>query len=374
MSEKNIVNAGKRSRFDSIDGLKYILMLFIISCHYLNSFAWSTDNVPGFHASAVFFGNSHLAVELFFMISGFLTVYSIGRKKFTFQAYMADRIKRLYPLMIIWTLIAVAVAYYDTWVVQELKINHSLWKLTYSITGIGRWLSTSYKLYDGPTWYVEVLVLCDAVFCLVYRLIEKTGSKSTIAVYLSVVVIALGLKMKEFDAPFINESVMRGVMNYFIGCVICAAAEKPIKHKLVAILYFGVALAILLGSFITESTAFIGNVQLCVSFIIGPGVILGVLYIPVVKKLFSWKPLCYLGKTTYSMLCSHLVLLNVMRLLDLSKDSRRYRVYLLYLAVSTVIGIISYELIEKRLIKRLLPKLGQIFVEKEKTKEISGDH
>ncbi len=368
MANEIAVNTEKKKRFDSIDGLKYILILFVISCHYMNSFAWSADNAPGFHASAIFFNNSHMAVELFFMLSGFVSVYTIGRKKASFQGYMTDRIRRLYPLMIIWILIAVAVAYIDTWTVQVLKINNSLWKFIYSVTGIGRWLSTSYTLYDGPTWYVQVLVLCDAVFFMVYRLIEKTGSKSPIAIYLSVTVIALGLWIKNIDAPFVNQSVARGVMNYFIGCVICAAAEKPVNHKRTAGLYFTAAMAVLLYCFITESTAFMGNVQMCVSFIIGPGVILGILYIPVVKKIFSWKPLCYLGKATYSILCSHMVLLNVMRMLDLEKDSKRFRVYLLYLLISTLIGIVSYELIEKRLIKKGLPKLGRFFALKEKEK------
>ena len=256
-------------RYGAVDGLKYILMLLVISCHYYNSLAFSDDNLPHFLGSDFFFHYSYLAVEIFFLISGFFMAYTIRRKENSLSYFIKKRIKRLYPLAIISTVFICLIGLLDTIFVHAISLEYDIWTLFLSVTGMTRWLSNEIWIYNGPLWYIQILVLCEIfLFVIYFKKMNRSGN--VLEAYILIAYVGLELKIVNLNIPFVNESVMLGMFNYFLGATLYECTRRKINWKNISIIFAIISL-IILGIGIRDNSAeHIGNFQLCVSFIISP--------------------------------------------------------------------------------------------------------
>lgn len=347
----------QKKKYGSVEGLKYILMLLVITCHYYNSLAFTDDSLPQFTGSFLLFHYSYLAVELFFLISGFFMANSIQTREENLTSFVARRIKRLYPLSIISTLILLLVGLSDSLFFHVIGLKYDAWRLFLSLTGMTVWFSKKIQIYNGPLWYVQVLLLCEILLHIVYT---KRKNRTYLLACVLIVFASLGIKMLNLEVPFLNESIMRGVFNYFLGVTLFECTKRQMNWKLIASVSFAVSIAILSVGILENSVEHIGNFQLCVSFIISPAFFLACLYIEPIKKLLSMPPFVYLGKTTYSILTTHMTLIYVIRImrhLGVNFDLSRISSYLFYLLMSTLVGIACYEFVERRFIPWALPKM-----------------
>ena len=93
-----------RERLDSLDGLRGYLSLYVCMYHLTNSFQAFADWGEG-HAAVL--RNGWFAVDVFFVMSGFVMVYVYGdhfkrgRLSAAMGAYLWARIARLYPVQIV---------------------------------------------------------------------------------------------------------------------------------------------------------------------------------------------------------------------------------------------------------------------------------
>ena len=55
-----------KKELGAINGLKYLLMMCIVSGHYYNSFALTEEALPHYRGYRLLFYNAHLGVEVFF--------------------------------------------------------------------------------------------------------------------------------------------------------------------------------------------------------------------------------------------------------------------------------------------------------------------
>ena len=346
----------KMSRYKSVDGLKYILMLLVITCHYYNSLAFNDENLPKFIGSSFLFHYSFLAVEVFFLISGFFMVKSISTKNLPFFVFLIQRIKRLYPLAIFSTCIIFPIEMYGT-LIHAFEQKYSVWTMFLSLTGMTKWLSTTEPVYNGPLWYIQVLLLCEILLYLTYSFIKKP---SFFEACVFIVFISLGFKICNLNIPFLNESISRGIFNYFLGVVLYQyiISSTRIKLNYVALFFAFISILIIFIGIFENSTKHIGNLQLCVSFIISPSCLLSCIYIKTINRLFSF--FAYLGKVTYSILSTHMIFIYIIRIFKHTGwdiDTSNILSYLLYILISTLIGIIFYEIIEKRFLPAILVHL-----------------
>ena len=340
-------------RYRSVDGLKYILILLVVTCHYYNSLAFTDENLPQFIGSIFFFHYSHLAVEIFFMISGFFMIRSLYQKETSFTSFLLQRIKRFYPLAIFSSCIILFVGILSTFFTHAIGQKYTIWTIFLSLTGITRWLSTTEPIYNGPLWYIQVLLLCEIILYCTYYYVKKPFF---LGASVFIMFINLGLKILNLDIPFFNESIARGIFNYFLGVILYQfTMSTNINWKYISSFFVAVSIIIIFIGIIENSTKHIGNLQLCVSFIISPACLLSCIYIKTINRLFAL--FAYFGKATYSILSTHMIIIYIIRIIKyigFNIDTSNTLSYLLYLFISTLTGIVFYEIIEKHFLPSVL--------------------
>ena len=157
-----------------------------------------------------FYNNGLMAVDMFFLISGFVFFFlyskSIQDKKVSFASFFSLRFSRLYPLHFL-TLIIVLL-------LQSYFKNHNGYYFVYFFNDVYHFIlnlffATSWGLekgpsFNGPNWSVSVEILLYVIFFIVcrYRL------KKLILVFL----VFFGLILQVFYAP-----IGHGLFSFFGG-------------------------------------------------------------------------------------------------------------------------------------------------------------
>ena len=209
-----------RSREASLDLLKFLATCVIIMHH----FQQIADVFYEGHLN-FFYGNFYwgFLVELFFIISGYFTYsYAISEKKTTFASFYWKKHRRFLPLLILTGLVGIAVK----WVIARgngTQLRFEMVPCLAGLLGFSHWFSEAI-LFNNPTWYISVLLLCYVVFWLVDRVAQKTGIHFTV-VYTAVMV--WGLTMYHvcdahgpYGLPLFSKSIGRGLFCFFWGLVL----------------------------------------------------------------------------------------------------------------------------------------------------------
>src|SRR5689334_10389454 len=107
----------KTSRYDALDGLRGVAAIAVMIMHL---------------TQASLFKNAYVAVDLFFMLSGFVIAHSYGTRLLrgmTAREYVKRRVIRLYPMLLISLLIGLPV------LIQARAIGISTYPTRSIITG-----------------------------------------------------------------------------------------------------------------------------------------------------------------------------------------------------------------------------------------------
>ena len=161
----------KQRKIIGLDYIKIISATLIVFHHYQQNFNASFSWI-NFYDSRYYFGN---LVELFFIISGFLTLYNCRGENF-FQE-LRHKLIRIYPIPFIaclFTLITESLILILTDNSEQLSM---LW-------GIKTLFANFFLLFSGwrpfvmmginnPTWYLCVLIQCYLLFYVVQFITEK---------------------------------------------------------------------------------------------------------------------------------------------------------------------------------------------------------
>jgi peptidoglycan/LPS O-acetylase OafA/YrhL len=149
--------------FYTIDGLRGIAALLVVCRHI----------VP-LHGNRLNFPSSYLAVELFFLFSGFVIAHAYDKRfeaGMSFWDFFKARILRLYPLYLLGFAIAVlSVPWvrsmgFRTWSLDPRLVVPNLFMLpTYLVFSRGALFP-----FNGPSWTLLFELLANFLYCLVYR-------------------------------------------------------------------------------------------------------------------------------------------------------------------------------------------------------------
>ncbi|MEH1820665.1 MAG: acyltransferase [Nostoc sp.] len=149
MENPSIFQALGKQRIEQLDGLRAICALVVLMTHLINGAYWFTNNIdfsPSlFFKSIASFG--HIAVLIFFVLSGFVIGYTTPQK-FTWKEaknYVIRRLIRLYPIYLFALLLTFIFTentynlldivghlfFLQGWLVPVIKNNLALWSLHY---------------------------------------------------------------------------------------------------------------------------------------------------------------------------------------------------------------------------------------------------
>lgn len=341
----------QKRQLPSLTALKGIFIL-IIAVHNTLSITPLFSNIPG-SAFIVLFGGK-LGNSMFFMLSGYLI--SCGYRKrieshqLSFRDYLVKRLRKLYPMYFITNIAALilAVLQYGMSAINLKKIAFTL------LLQNGGGLENS-NPYNSPTWFLSALFVCYIVFYVI-SYYAKTPTQYSCAVVLGVI-WGYTLLQADLSVPFCYSGNGQGFMSFFIGCALAELypmldGKNPRWLSLFSILALGAALYLLLRYGVE---IICGDVDVAFAFVICPMILYLAMNKGICEKVLRLKPLVYLGKVSSSIFFWHLVLYLLFLFVCgqiAPGESIQESQYLVYAVLMLAWSILSYEILEKRLLSR----------------------
>lgn len=351
-------SALKRREY-SFDILKFVAIAIIVLHHYQQiSGAHFAHGVNWYHG-AFYWG---FLVELFFIISGYFCFAAIRRIKAgqTFLQFYAGKYLRFLPMLALCGIAYLIARYsYETVAGGSERIPFTLWDVCASLTGFERWISAD-LMVNNPMWYVSVLLLCFVVFYMVTRRCSIPNLPLAYAA-----IVALGLVMRavctmyDLCLPFVNVSIARGFICYFIGLELALLIDRfPFlsDRKMLAIsttvLVVFVAVYALYPGHVYESNR--DPLYFMLVFVVYPGVVF-ILKNPVVQQVFASPRLSFLGGAAYNMYVWHapLIYLYLTTAVLFGLNAERQVAMYMFLVLCFIVGVLSNRFVDTPLAGRL---------------------
>jgi exopolysaccharide production protein ExoZ len=291
------------NRFAAVEGFRAYAAFLIFLVHYCDSYATRIlgidpnslrlSTVPDIWTGMVYyFFASHYGVDVFFFLSGFLICRMLLRPAFNYRGFVLHRIARIYPAfaisLLVWAYIGIAVQH--RYLLDIAQFAGNLLFLN-AVPGLG------VKPYNTVTWSL----FFEFVFYLTFPSILWFGNRSRRVtagriVVFAVLFMALALQVGAFFIRFLM----------FFGGAILAALPDDTLLRLARRVPDGLAVALYLATTalfaqLLEYTYFIPVFVVATFF-----VVLKVTHgESVLRRVFAWTPLRYLGNVSYSFYLMH---------------------------------------------------------------------
>lgn len=163
------------SRLTLIDGLRGCAAIAVLFYHYMHFAMIGTDHEryfeyldyqPARAAFAMLYDWGFYAVQLFWMISGFVFAAVYFDRKASTREFVVNRFARLYPLHFLTLLVVAALQFVAiTRVGHTLLYNNYDWSNFFlQLVFASDWLVGSGQSFNGPIWSVSVEVVVYALF------------------------------------------------------------------------------------------------------------------------------------------------------------------------------------------------------------------
>jgi len=212
------------THFYSLDAIRGIAAIIVVLYHW-QLFYYANDvftiggydklALPGYRSLSFFYEYGMLAVEIFFLLSGFVFFWlyaeRIASGKLSTAQFFGYRISRLYPIHIV-TLLAVMVLQWmmvqyegHTFIIEYNDVYHFILNLFF----MQNWGFEKGASFNGPSWSVSVEVFLYILFFIICRL--KLQRK----LWLFALLIPVGALVQHFYAI-----IGKGIYSFFLGALI----------------------------------------------------------------------------------------------------------------------------------------------------------
>ena len=227
------VEHGANGRFYSLDLLK-VVAIVIIACHHQQDYGVRYAFL-NFYGGRITWG---YLVELFFTISGFVTVVS-DKKRGDPTGVLKPFLHRFVR---IWPMAALSVVVYFVIDLLHLGIAGQ-WYCGQPITAPSLVLSF-FLVFSGwivgvhgvnnPIWFLSVLLLCYLIFYLMRAACRRLNVPMW-PLCLAVVILGTAAQESEWNLPFLMAgSSARGDVSFFIGVLLAELVPRVKRTRLVS--------------------------------------------------------------------------------------------------------------------------------------------
>ena len=354
----------KKERFNSFDTIKFLVVF--LGCtigHFWQFTPKSYDAVCETAAMSKIidvlthftFLHTHSFMELLFMVSGFQMYVAYHKRlsegQLSFEEYFKKRIKRLYPPMIISTIVmSIGLLVYKHYMLSDWCGAPFIPRaFVMSMLGIQAWNSDIHVL-NGPLWFLSVLLLC----IIVYYWIERIGARFKLSEFALFIPIVFALSHFYDQSVFIwlHNDVCRGLFGFFLGAVFAAAYRNIDKKKLtvcsvVCILAY---LPLFFGFYEECMIDPTDRATITSLLVYGPVLLLLALY-PKADAVVGVKPLSFMGKTSFHLYCLNfpfyiwMMIFNIRLGLNINYES--FWIFWLFVILQLALSVALYYLIDK---------------------------
>lgn len=215
-------------RIDNFDYLRIIGSILIVFYHYEMAYHSMYGN------KLVFYGDSfrvEYVVELFFILSGFLTARRRNNKRFI--SAMLVKWVRVYPIALMSIMVSFLSLllrvlftplpfpeYPSGSIIASILLVHQGWIVTYDYA------------INTPTWYLCVLLMCYILYYLIDSLDRKISLGAARGL-LYFFIMVLAVAVHRYELPFLKIKSCRGYLAFFAGVVVCELFKTISSRRLV---------------------------------------------------------------------------------------------------------------------------------------------
>jgi peptidoglycan/LPS O-acetylase OafA/YrhL len=332
-------------RLTNLDVIKIIAAILIVFHHYQQTFEVTFNGINFFGGTFPF---AYL-VELFFMISGFVTVYGDKKEDRHYLRSFGHKCLRIYPYVWLACIVFLVITYSYYFLFGEWMLGN-----TYGLINIlasflliheGWWIDIKPAI-NNPTWYLCVLLLCYIVFYLVKWISSKTQIPD-FAFYILIITGSVLAMYFEINLPLFMYATQRGYIAFFLGGLICRCVQRLTTKQICVIQ--GVLLLAILGVAIRGYRNWYVLVLL-----LHPTIVFGAVNFPQIqikKNIIS-----YAGGVSFEVYIWHPTLFLVVRLLSRMTGiqvEHTYFTMILYTIFVEVVAFLVYRYFELPVSKKL---------------------
>ncbi len=196
-----------KKHYEILDALRGVAALIVVMFHILEIFS------GGDHTKQII-NHGYLAVDFFFVLSGFVIGYAYDDKwgKMTLKGFFKRRLIRLHPMIIVGMIIGAATFYLQGGVMWPTIDETPLWKLLvvmligFTLLPVPNSLEIrgwdEMHPLDGPAWSLFFEYIANILYALIFRKLPKT--------ILAIFVVLTGIALIHLAVTSPNGDVIGG--------------------------------------------------------------------------------------------------------------------------------------------------------------------
>lgn len=233
MHKQRTAEQNKRKTYLGLNLLKILAATMIVFHHYQQVFKVRYSGINFYEGTF----NVAYFVELFFIMSGFLTVHTSAN--FRWKSFV-HKLLRIYPVALIACLFTLIVK-----TVHAEEID-SLWNCKTLVANVflifSGWPYFEMTGINNPTWYLCVLVQCYLVFYIINSIVPRIRINP---IFVEAAVIIGAFVLYRYD--LIAFSTYRGLQGFFVGACLYKLQRIMPKKKWVMAMTIAASLIVLIA-------------------------------------------------------------------------------------------------------------------------------
>lgn len=342
-----------------LDGLRGLAAIAVVVLHYSNFFliqsaaqlqpGWQSRE-PGAEWLSLFYIHGTYAVNVFWMISGFVFAYVYCGKSLGTREFVAHRIARLYPLHLLTLLVVAGLQMAAVWKLGYglISPHNDLRHFLEHVFFVSGWGIDKYTQFNFPIWSVSVELLVYAGFWGLRGWLDQRGPLAALMVaMIAGMLLLLGQKWLAIGCTYY----------FFIGVALAqwwrAGAQRAVRIASVGLM--------LAGLWLLQSSNEATSIGLGLPAFFG-GVILVLVSAERIAGRLARRIAQWLGEATYSVYLWHVpIQLTAILLLadhaDIAALASHWWFLGLWLASVMIVARFSYRHFEapaRRVVRRFL--------------------
>lgn len=337
-------------RYYLIDIARGIAALSVVIFHYrifyednISFSNFVTQEQPFYKYLFFFYENGWIAVQFFFIISGFIfyLLYSekIKRKQISAKDFIKFRFSRLYPLHFLTLILMVLIFYFSNIGNFTGMVRGDFKHFILNIFLIQKWGFEDFGSFNDPSWSVSIEILLYSVFFIVFFFKKNDYLVTFLFLILSPVIF------------YFNKFIGYGIYCFFIGGLTYLIYKKisyNLKYlKISLILGIIINISSILSFFYIDNSIIIKIISFTFFF---PSIIIVLMLI---QLLFNKAGSIFqiIGDVSYSIYLLHYVVQAIIKIIlynfNLKIDFNSNFIFLSYVLLVYILGILSYNFYEK---------------------------
>lgn len=168
-----------------LDVVRGVAALTILFWHYQHFYFSGTNNPivydrdiqPFYGALSLFYDHGYFAVQLFWVISGFVFAAVYGHKPGSGREFFVNRFARLYPLHFATLIVVAGLQAISFWTFGEFQLypHNDVYHFFLNLLFVPHWGFQEGDSFNAPIWSVSVELFVYIVFWLIVRRVFALG-------------------------------------------------------------------------------------------------------------------------------------------------------------------------------------------------------